>query len=245
MDKLSQKLRFFLTPPHDCNYLDGIEATSLFADPLHPKDKELYSVLISNGFRRSGEHLYQPYCSECSECIPIRIPVNKFQARRNQKRTWKNNQDLTIRIVETDYDEEHFQLYKKYLSNRHPDGGMDNPSTDDYKNFLWSSWSETRLFEFRLNKKLVAVAVVDQLDNALSAVYSYYDPDFHQRSPGKHVVLYLIEYAKQMGFSWLYLGYWIAGCKKMKYKIEYRPTECFINEEWKEISTLDFAVTQN
>jgi leucyl-tRNA---protein transferase len=245
MDRLSQKLRFFITPSHSCNYLEGREATSLFADPIFPKTKEIYSLLVSNGFRRSGEHLYQPYCSECSECIPIRVLANKFKLRRNQKRTWKTNQDLNIEIVDADFHEEHFQLYNKYLSSRHSGGGMDNPSRDDYRNFLWSSWSETRLFEFRLDKKLIAVAVVDQLENAFSAVYSFFDPDLQQRSLGKYAILYLIEHTRQMGYSWLYLGYWIAGCNKMKYKIEYQPVQCFINEEWKEISTLDFAVTQN
>ncbi len=243
MDNQSQKLRFFITSPHSCNYLDNREATSLFADPIFPKNKVLYSTLIANGFRRSGEHLYQPYCSECSECIPVRLLVNEFKPRRSQKRTWKNNEDLSVKQLTAEFNEEHFQLYKKYLSMRHPDGGMDNPSRDDYKNFLWSSWSETCLFEFKLGKKLIAVAVVDQLENAFSAVYTFFDPDSQQRSPGKYAILYLIEQTKQKDCSWLYLGYWIAGCNKMKYKIEYRPVECFISDEWKKFSILDFAVT--
>jgi leucyl-tRNA---protein transferase len=245
MDNQSQKLRFFITTPHPCNYLDNREATSLFADPIFPKNKALYSTLVANGFRRSGEHLYRPYCSECSECIPIRLPVNEFKPGRNQKRTWKNNQDLNVEQLTAGFNEEHFQLYNKYLSIRHPNGGMDNSSIDDYKNFLWSSWSETCLFEFRLDKKLIAVAVVDQLEDAFSAVYTFFDPDLQQRSPGKYAILYLIEQTRQNGYSWLYLGYWIAGCNKMKYKIEYQPVECFISDEWKKFSTLDFAVTQN
>jgi len=102
--------------------------------------------------------------------------------------------------------------------------------------------------EFRLDKMLIAVAVVDLLQDALSAVYTFFDPDLHQRSPGKFTILYLIEHAKQTGYPWLYLGYWIANCNKMKYKIEYQPIECFVDEEWKKFSTLpfnDFAVTQN
>ena len=245
MDNDSNKLRFFLTPSHPCNYLDGPEATSLFADPVFPKNKNLYSALVANGFRRSGEHLYQPYCSQCSECVPIRIPANEFRLNRNQKRTWKNNQDVSFKMVNADFSEEHFQLYTKYLSMRHPDGGMDNPSKDDYKNFLWASWSETRLLEFRLNEKLIAVAVIDQLENAYSAVYTFFEPDFKQRSLGKFAILCLIEETKRQNYSWLYLGYWIADCNKMKYKIEYQPAECFIDQEWKKFSTLSFAVTPN
>lgn len=244
MDEQSRKLHFFLSPSQACNYLEGNESTSLFADPVFPKSKSLYTALVANGFRRSGEHLYQPYCANCSECVPIRIIANDFKLRRNHKRTWKNNLDLTVDIVNPEFKEEHFQLYKKYLSMRHAGGGMDNPEKKDYENFLWSSWSDTRLFEFRLDGKLVIVAVVDELDNAFSAVYTFFDPDIQQRSPGKYAILYLIEHVRQKGYSWLYLGYWIANCNKMKYKIEYQPAECFINEKWKKFSTLDFAVEQ-
>ncbi len=233
MDSQSQKLRFFITPPHKCNYIENREATSLFADPIFPKDKSLYSALVVNGFRRSGEHLYRPYCSSCSECVPVRIPVHKFTLNRNQKRTWNKNQDLTVIEKEANFYVEHFELYEKYLSRRHPDGGMDNPTKEAYKSFLWASWSDTRLFEFRLEDKLVAVAVIDRLNHALSAVYTFFDPDLNKRSLGKFVILYLINLAKQQNCIWLYLGYWISGCSKMNYKIEYQPIECFINDEWK------------
>jgi arginyl-tRNA--protein-N-Asp/Glu arginylyltransferase len=242
MDNQSHKLRFFISPAHPCNYLDNQEASSLFADPIFPKDKTLYTSLVGNGFRRSGEHLYKPYCDSCSECIPVRIPVDDFKYSRNQKRNLKLNQDLKINIVKADFQDEHFQLYKKYIAKRHHGGGMDNPTEDDYRNFLWSSWSDTQFFEFRLDNKLISVAVVDQLKQAYSAVYTFFDPDFEKRSPGKYAILYLIEHAKKSEFLWLYLGYWIAGCQKMKYKIEYQPIECLINENWKKFSLLDFAV---
>lgn len=245
MDNDTNKLRFFITPSQACNYLDDRDSRSLFADPVFPKNKALYTALVENGFRRSGEHLYQPYCAQCSECVPVRIPVNEFKLNRNQKRTWKKNQDLTVNMTNAAFSDEQFQLYKKYLSARHAGGSMENPSVDDYQNFLWSSWSETLFFEFRNKDKLVAVAVVDQLNNASSAVYTFFDPDEQQRSPGKYAILFLIEEAKRKNQTWLYLGYWIAGCDKMKYKIEYQPIECFINEDWKKFSTLDFAVTQN
>lgn len=248
MDVQENKLQFFITPPSPCNYLDNREASSLFADPLFPKNRALYTALVANGFRRSGEHLYKPYCSKCSECIPVRIPVNDFSFNRNQKRTWKKNQDLTVNQHIAEFQAEHFELYKKYLSSRHKDGGMDNPTKENYKDFLWASWSETRLIEFRLNAKLIAVAVVDQLKEAFSAVYTFFDPDYSERSLGRFAILYLIETAKQLDFPWLYLGYWIASCDKMKYKTEYQPIECFIDEEWKKFSTLpfnNFAVTQN
>ena len=248
MDHQEHKLRFYITSPHSCNYLDSRDATSLFADPLFPKNKSLYSALVANGFRRSGEHLYRPYCSTCSECIPVRIPVNDFNLRRHHKRKLKKNQDLVVRCLKTEFIEEHFQLYRKYLASRHPDGGMDNPTEDNYKDFLWASWSDTILFEFKLDKKVVAIAVVDQLKDGYSAVYTFFDPDYQNRGLGKYAILYLIEKTRQQNLSWLYLGYWIASCDKMKYKIDYQPIECFIDDEWKKFSTLatnDFAVSRN
>ena len=245
MDNQTNKLKFFISPSHACNYLDDKEATSLFADPVFPKNKSLYTALVTNGFRRSGEHLYQPYCLGCSECVPIRIPVNEFKLNRNQKRTWKKNEDIKVNIIPAEFVQEHFELYKKYLEMRHRGGGMDNPSKEDYTNFLWSSWSETQLFEFRLDNKLIAVAVVDELEGAFSAVYTFFDPDLQKRSLGKYAILYLIKHTLKLNYSWLYLGYWIAGCDKMKYKIEYQPVECFINEKWKKFSTLDFAANEN
>lgn len=245
MDNQSKILRFFASPSHSCSYLENREATSLIADPFFPKDKLIYTKLVENGFRRSGEHLYQPYCEKCSECIPIRIPVNDFNPSRNQKRALKSNQDLTVNIINAIFLEEHFLLYRKYLSTRHAGAGMDNPTEEDYQNFLWSSWSDTKLFEFRLDKKLIAIAVVDELQTAYSAVYTFFDPKLKQRSLGKYAILYLIDYTIENGFNWLYLGYWIAGCNKMNYKIDYQPAECFIGRQWKNFSTINFAVKEN
>ena len=125
---------------------------------------------------------------------------------------------------------------------------MDNPTESNYQDFLWASWSDTVLFEFRLNNNVVAVAVVDHLKQAFSAVYTFFDPAFSNRSLGKFAILYLIEQAKQLAYPWVYLGYWIADCSKMKYKIEYQPLECFIDDDWKKFNTIspnDFAVRQN
>lgn len=247
MDNQSSKLRFFLTTPHPCNYIEGQEATSLFADPLYPKNKTLYSMLVANGFRRSGEHLYKPHCSRCSECVPVRIPVDEFKPRRRQRRALRKNADLVLSETVAKFQAEHFALYQCYLRERHRDGGMDNPTEDNYRDFLWCNWSETRLIEFRLGEQLLAVAVVDSLDDGNSAVYTFFDPEFASRSLGQYAILRLIEQTRREGKRWLYLGYWIANCDKMKYKIEYQPIECFLDNEWKRFSQMpgnDFAVTR-
>ena len=227
-----ENISLYSTPSQDCNYLSDKQSTSVYADPYLPKNMVIYSFLSEHGFRRSGEHIYRPQCEMCNACVATRVPVNNFHPNRNQRRTWKQNEDLTIKVFPAEYRTEHFELYQRYLSIRHANGGMDDPTPESYMNFLTCSWSETFFFEFRMKKKLVAVAVVDKLNNALSAVYTFFDPDLSHRSLGKFSILYTIEYASQSEMKWLYLGYWIEECQKMKYKQEYQPQEHFKNHQW-------------
>jgi arginyl-tRNA--protein-N-Asp/Glu arginylyltransferase len=231
---IEQKLSFYATPPHSCNYLPGKNAITLFADPRFQKNTRLYSALAECGFRRSGEHLYIPHCENCSSCVPVRIPVNEFVLSRTQKRNWKKNQDLIINRLEPVFNIEHFALYENYLLSRHKGGGMDNPTQESYMQFLTANWATTAFYEMRLREtnSVIAVAIVDIMDNALSAVYTYFDPDYAQRSLGRFAVLLEIEEAKKQGLSWLYLGYWIKNCKKMSYKDEYQPLEYYRDSDW-------------
>lgn len=228
----SQKLGFYATPPHRCSYLPERQAITLFADPNFPKNRQLYTALAGSGFRRSGTHLYIPHCRDCNACISVRVSAAGFRPTRSQKRTWRKNSDLTVRELPAAYDDEHFELYRRYLSHRHADGGMDNPSPEAYMDFLTASWTDTMFYEIRAGQKLVAVAVTDLMDDGLSAVYTFYDPDETARSPGRFAILYQIERAASLGLDWLYLGYWIRQSDKMRYKSEYRPQQVYINNNW-------------
>ena len=225
-------ISFYATPPYQCSYLPEKQAVTLFVDPSLPKSQGVYASLSGYGFRRSGEHLYRPRCPRCSDCIPVRIPVDDFQARRNQRRTWEKNQDLVVRPVEAGFDEEHFALYQRYVEIRHADGGMDQPTPQSYVDFLTATWTQTQFFEMRQSGKLVAVAVVDRMHDALSAVYTFYDPDLPQRSLGRYAILFEIEETRRQGLKWLYLGYWIRRCQKMSYKDEYQPLEYSFDGHW-------------
>lgn len=228
------QLGFYVTPPHECSYLGDRQSVTLFADPRYPKTNSLYASLSQRGFRRSGEHLYQPQCPGCSACIPIRIPVNEFQPRRQQRRTWQQNRDLETVVKPPQFEVEHFELYCRYIATRHAGGGMDDPSPNSYMNFLTASWSDTVFIEFRnTSRQLLAVAVADRLPGALSAVYTFFEPDSAQRSLGRQAILYQIELARKSLRKWLYLGYWIADCRKMAYKAEYRPLEYLSHGEWR------------
>lgn len=226
------KLNFYMTAEHECNYLPEKIAKSVFADPDSPMNENIYTTLASHGFRRSGKHIYKPQCQQCHACIAIRLSVNDFNRNRNQKRNWSRNCDLKVIKKSAKFNDEYFNLYRRYLGARHPEGGMDNPDPDSFVSFLMTNWVTTIFYEFRKMDELLAVAVVDELIDGLSAVYTFFDPEESSRSLGRYAVLTEIEAARNQGLRWLYLGYWIADCRKMQYKDEYQPLEYYYREKW-------------
>lgn len=168
---------FYLTIEHSCAYYDDRSCQNVIPDPNIEMNAEAYEQLGMLGFRRSGDHIYRPHCPACSSCKPCRLDVKRFTPSRSQRRCLKRNSNVTIKAVKAEFTTEYFELYRKYLSQRHTDGEMDNPSEDDFKNFLICSWSDTHYLEFRENDHLLAIAVVDKIRNGFSAVYTFFDPD--------------------------------------------------------------------
>ena len=171
-------LDFYQDRPHACSYLEGRQARNIYPDPMRPLTNALYSQLIQHGFRRSGEHVYRPFCQACNACVPVRISVNHFRPNRSQRRCLKKNDDVTLSIRPEVFDDEHYDLYQRYLAHRHAGGGMDNPSKETYLQFLTSSWSDTAFIEFRTPDKLLAVAITDFVNDAASAFYTFFDPEY-------------------------------------------------------------------
>ena len=228
----STTLSFYASMPHDCGYLPERTAMSVFADPAINMTTGIYNKLAEIGFRRSGTHVYAPKCDNCQACIPVRIPVDVFSPNRSQRRTLARNERVEVVHTPARFNQRHFQLYQRYLAQRHVGGGMDNPTPESYMEFLISRWSNTSFYEFRLDGEVIAVSVVDHLPRALSAVYTFFEPDLAQLSLGSYAIQWLIGHAKQLGHRWLYLGYWIKHSRKMAYKDNYRPIEALINGPW-------------
>ncbi|MBF7140755.1 MULTISPECIES: arginyltransferase [Pseudomonas] len=226
------RLKFYATQPHTCSYLPDEQATTLFLDPSQPMDTGLYADLSELGFRRSGDHLYRPHCQRCNACVPARIPVVRFQPSRQQKRIFKRNADLQVTAARPRYTEEYFDLYRRYIEQRHSDGDMYPPSRDQFATFLVRDLPFSRFYEFRAGERLLAVAVTDLLPNGLSAVYTFYEPEEERRSLGRFAILWQIGEALRLELNAVYLGYWIKNCKKMNYKTQYRPIELLINQRW-------------
>ena len=230
-------LPFYVTPPHPCSYLDDRQATTVFVDPAFTLTMQQYSQLAKLGFRRSGEHVYRPECRDCNLCIPVRIPVNEFSPNRSQRRCLRRNEDISIKMVDAVFREEHFKLYRRYMSSRHAGGGMDKDDPEAYQSLIAADWCDSSLIEFRLQQELVAVAVVDQFQQGMSAVYTFFDPERASRSLGVYAVLTEIHMLQEAGQDWLYLGYWNPQSPKMAYKSNYAPLEFFDQRGWQKLET--------
>jgi arginine-tRNA-protein transferase len=228
-------LLLYHSQDHACPYLPGRTARNLFVDPQAPKDPLLYGQLIDRGFRRSGEHIYRPHCPQCRACISSRLPVTRFQPRRNQRRIWNlNNQKIRVVSQPVELQQAHFELYSRYISQRHPRGEMATSSAEDFFRFLVADWCDSCFFEFHLDDRLVAVAIMDILPQGLSAVYTFYDPALPRLSLGAYAILWQIQHTRRLGLPFLYLGYWVPDCRKMEYKQAYRPLQLYSREHWQE-----------
>jgi arginine-tRNA-protein transferase len=230
-DELGER-QFYLTPEHPCSYLPGRGAQTLFLDPRDTISSDLYQALTEHGFRRSGGHLYRPHCGDCTACVPTRIPVAEFLPRRTQRRVLARNADLTLRIEPAVFSSRYYDLYAHYIQGRHQDGDMFPPSSDQFRSFLLSQWSNSVFLCCYLGDELLAVAVTDQQPRGLSAIYTFFDPGFAERSLGTFAILQQINLCRDSNLPHLYLGYWIRDSRKMRYKVDYRPVELFLSGRW-------------
>lgn len=231
---IDQNIRLLtLSEDHPCSYLENHKANSVFLDHETPPSWHQYSQLTRIGFRRSGDHFYRPHCKECDECLSCRISSYEINLNSKRfKRILNRAKQLTYSLVPSRFSDEHYQLYERYIQERHSDGDMFPPSQDQYKNFLVYPAKYSYFLEVRDNGRLIACCVTDALDDGLSAIYTYFDTSYEKFSLGTLSVLLLCKMAKEMTLPYVYLGYWVKNSQKMHYKAQFKPLEIFNGEIW-------------
>ena len=224
--------RIGLSQPFECSYLpDRQEQLLVILDPSCYSSNKFES-LLGLGFRRSGNQIYRPHCPICSACSSVRVLADEFMPTKSQKRKLnkaKNRFEVKYSQIER---EQYYPLYSKYISLRHQDGSMYPPDKSQFQSFLFCSWLTITFIELWDQENLVAVAVTDCMDNAISAIYTFFDPDYEHFSLGTVMILQQLKFAKQQHKQFVYLGYQIDECDKMKYKTQFLPAQKQLNDQW-------------
>lgn len=230
-------IQFYTTAPYPCSYLPEQQARSQVAIPGDLIDASVYSQLVRAGFRRSGLFTYRPHCDRCRACVPVRVRAAEFTPNRTQRRTWRDYQQLQVELMPLSYNEEHYLLYRNYQQSRHAGGGMDEDSREQYRNFILKSNVSSFLAEFRDQEgSLKMVSLIDELDDGLSSVYTFFDPD-PRASLGTFNVLWQMALCRKLELPYLYLGYWIGASRKMNYKTRFQPLEGLQDGKWQTLDT--------
>ena len=228
------KIQFYTTTEYNCSYIDKMDAQSLVVTPYKSIDQNIFQDLIVKGFRRSGQYVYKPNCKSCTACIPIRLSVQKFLFSKTQKRVYKKHAHLRTQEAPLAFKQEHFNLYLKYQNKRHSYIKNEQNDLSDYNDFLIKSNVKSKLIEFWDGNLLKVVSIVDVLSDGISAVYTFFDPDDEKVSYGTYSIIWLINWCKTQQLEYMYLGYWIGECTKMKYKTNFKPYELYIKGYWQE-----------
>jgi len=237
----TRKLRFFLTAPSPCPYLDGREERKVFAHLPLSDGPAVNDVLTEVGFRRSQNIAYRPACETCDACVSARIPVPDYTFSRSEERILERSAELSRHLVEAEATREQFELLRRYLDARHAGGGMADMTWLDYVAMVEDTAVRTHLIEYRLPAAdgpgdLIGCILVDVLSDGLSLVYSFFDPEAKRRSLGSFMILDHVRQARAAGLPYVYLGYWVPGSGKMAYKARFSPLEVLRFGGWRLLS---------
>jgi arginine-tRNA-protein transferase len=244
--------QFYLTAPSPCPYLVGKEERKVFTHLVGERAGELNNILTQGGFRRSQSIAYRPACEGCRACVSVRVVAKDFCPTPSMRRIMRRNADIASDLRVAVPTSEQYAVFRGYLDSRHRDGGMADMTVLDYAMMVEDSHIETRIIEYRRRAPvpsmprlredwdsakrgtgdLVAIALTDVLGDGLSMVYSFFEPDEAARSLGTLMVLDHITRARQMGLSYVYLGYWVSGSRKMDYKSRFLPQERLMPDGW-------------
>ncbi len=233
--------QFYVTAPQPCPYLQDRLERKLFTALQGEGVDQLNNSLSQQGFRRSQNVLYRPSCSDCNACLSARINVTEFTASRSQRKTSNRNAHLIRRATSPWATEDQYALFRTYLDSRHAEGGMADMDVFEYAAMVEETPIRSRVIEYMNSKTgdLTAVALTDVLEDGLSMVYSFYQPDLPQQSLGTYMVLDHINIAREADLPYVYLGYWVPGSAKMAYKSKFAGLEVYADGQWQMLENPD------
>ncbi|HET6183269.1 MAG TPA: arginyltransferase [Acetobacteraceae bacterium] len=233
---------FYTTAPLPCPYVAGRTERKVVTEITGPDADALHDRLSRAGFRRSHNIAYAPVCPNCQSCLPIRIPVDRFEIDRGLRRIARANAMVEGFEAPCHATAEQFQLFQRYQLVRHGGGDMATMSFYDYRAMVEDTPIETFMVEFRdPDDRLVGACLTDRLGDGLSAVYSFYAPELASRSLGTYTILWLVERARELGQPYVYLGYWVPESRKMAYKARFKPSEILVGGTWRTLTEADMA----
>ncbi len=231
--ELVAPLRFYRSAPRPCAYLPDRNEQLIFAELDDDNAVESYDALTHAGFRRSHNIIYRPACANCVACVPVRIVAHDFKPDRSLRRVRRRNDDVTVSLRPPRATAEQFRVFSQYQRSRHNGGDMADMTFPQYRAMIEETSVDTFIAETRCPAGgLVGVVFGDRLGDGISAVYSFFDPQVSDRSPGTFMILWLIDEAVRINLPYVYLGYWIEESPKMAYKSRFRPIEALGSKGW-------------
>src|SRR6056297_3926278 len=233
--------QFYVTAPQPCPYLPGRMERKLFTALQGDGAQRLNDGLSKQGFRRSQNVLYRPSCADCAACLSARIDVSAFTASRTQRRVTRRNAHLERQIASPWATEEQYALFRRYLESRHASGGMADMDTFEFAAMIEETPIRTRVIEYLDPETgaLVATSLTDILDDGVSMVYSFFEPERPKASLGTFLILDHVESARESGLPYVYLGYWVPGSDKMGYKAGFSGLEVYVGDTWRKMHDPD------
>ena len=212
---------------YECAYLPD-KSVRMHYKYIERASKRYNTALIQRGWRRFGCYYFHPICNGCNECKSLRIDANNFKLTKSQKKSIKRNDKTEIIIQKPTISQDHIDLYNKYhnFKKRKDNWSHRNISPREYKeNFVEGAYEFGKEVLYIRDRQIIGVDLLDILEDGISSIYFYYDPDYSRLSLGVYSLLYQIELAKVLELRWIYLGYWVKGCKAFEYKSNFKPQE--------------------